>query len=85
MIKFLTTVITRGPGPFAHPTGVLLQRPVAAPRPVAWHSELPDPAWAELVCVPASGMASPSMFRLRPPGIGFVLHKEGRIHPMLTL
>ena len=45
----------------------------------------PDPAGAKLVCVPASGIASPPMSRPRRPGIGFVLHKEARIHLTLTL
>jgi len=54
-------------------------------RPIPRRSGLPDPEWAELVCVPASGMASPSMSRPRPPGIGFVLHKECRIYCRLIL
>ncbi len=44
-----------------------------------------DPEWAKLVCVPVSGIASPPMSRPRRPEIGFVLHKEARIHPTLTL
>ena len=40
---------------------------------------------AVIVCVPAPGTASPPMSRPRRHGIGFVLHKESRIHPTLTL
>src|SRR5208282_904992 len=53
--------------------------------PIPRQSGPPDPAWAKLVCVPASGTANPPMSRPRRPKIGFVLHKETRIHPTLTL
>src|SRR5271157_1299663 len=43
------------------------------------------PAWSSWPTSSASGMDTPSMFRSRRPGIGFVLHKEIRIHPTLTL
>ncbi len=57
----------------------------ASAGPIPRQSGRPDPAWAKLVCVPASGIASLPMSRPRRPGIGFVLHKEARIHPTLTL
>ena len=53
--------------------------------PIPRQSGLPDPAWAKLLCVLASGIASPPMSWPRRPGIGFVLHKEARISPTLTL
>src|SRR5271157_1707127 len=36
---------------------------IHSPIGVAWHFEEPHPEWAELVCVPASGLASPSTSR----------------------
>ncbi len=68
---------------FASIPNWLCLAPFAVPGPR--QSGPPDPAWAKLVCLPASGIASPPMSRPRRPGIGFVLHKEARIHPTLTL
>jgi len=48
--------------------------------------KFPDPAWAKLVRVPASGIACPSKCRgPADPEIGFVLHKEfGMVQKQVT-
>src|SRR5271157_5462941 len=88
VIRHLASAIRHMPLAIHHSSGsTRWTRVVQFPGlPIPFRASLgPDPAWAKLVCVPASGIASPPMSRPRRPGIGFVVHKQARIYPTLTL